>query len=137
MVYIKVPLYCHLKPLLYCYTTAVLFCMRIDRTDAFSCLLSHFSADVLLPMCPHRLCSPLCSTLHLFHFIKASSLLGECASDDDSFALGEISLAFQPCVSDSSDIRGSLRVLFHQESWPLSQKKTAKADVHQKSLCEV
>lgn len=110
--------------------------MRTDRTD--SCLLSYFSADVLLPMCPpHRLCSPLCSTLHLFRFIKASSLLGECASDDDSFALGEISLAFQPCVSDSSDIRGSLRVLFHQESRPLSQKKSAKADVRQKSLCEV
>lgn len=110
--------------------------MKIDRTDAFRCLLSYFSADVLLPMCLHRPCSPLCSTLHLFRFIKASSLLGECASDDDSFALGEISLAFQPCVSDSSDIT-ALRVLFHQESRPLSQKKSAKADVHQKSLCEV
>ncbi len=87
--------------------------------------------------CFHRLCSPLSSTLHLFHFIKASSLSGECASADDSFALAEISLAFQPCVSDSSDIWGSLRVLFHRESRPLSSKKSIRADAHQKTLCEV
>ncbi len=109
--------------------------LRSDRTDEYS--MAGLPAVWCLCWCFHRPCSPLSSTLHLFHFIKASSLSGECASADDSFALAEISLAFQSCVSDSSDIWGSLRVLFHRQSRPLSLKKSIRANKHKKSLCEV
>lgn len=132
-VYIKVPQYCRLMDLFYCHTIALL---RSDRTNEYSMAWVACCLMFVL-MFPQAVFSSVFyfASVPLYQGFLIIGWVCECWwLICTCWNLAGISAM---CFSDSSDIWGSLRVLFHRESRPLSSKKSIRADAHQKTLCEV